>query len=151
MKTSDIISAFILEMLEEGGGNAELQRNELAQHFKVVPSQINYVITSRFTPEQGYIIESYRGGGGFIRIKRIQFGDNSSEIMHVINSIGKSLTLFNARLFLKNMEEYGCISNENHRILRTVISDTALAPVPAELRDETRASLLKNVLVTLKG
>ena len=59
MKASDIISGFIMELLEQSGGNVELQRNELAQHFNVVPSQINYVITSRFTPEHGYICLVY--------------------------------------------------------------------------------------------
>ena len=64
MRSSDIITAFIMEMLESEGGELELKRNELAQHFNVVPSQINYVISSRFTPEMGYLIESKRGGGG---------------------------------------------------------------------------------------
>ena len=72
MKSSDIISAFIKQLLEQSDGIVELQRNELAQHFNVVPSQISYVITSRFTPEHGYITESRRGGGGCIRIRREQ-------------------------------------------------------------------------------
>ena len=90
MRMSDIVAQYITQMLEETGGNAEIQRNELAQTLGCVPSQINYVLTSRFTPEQGYIVESRRGGGGYIRITRVHLDANSA-IMHVVNSIGKSL------------------------------------------------------------
>ena len=71
MKISDSVANYILELLETDHGSAEIQRNELANILGCVPSQINYVITSRFTPEQGYIVESRRGGGGYIRITRI--------------------------------------------------------------------------------
>ena len=105
MKQSDLISAFIKELLEAQNGDVELGRNELAQRFNVVPSQINYVITSRFTPEHGYIIESRRGGGGYIRIHRVEYSDKNARIMHIINSIGKTLSNMDAALFLKNMED----------------------------------------------
>ena len=65
MRMSDLVAQYILEMLEEQDGSAEIKRNELAGNLGCVPSQINYVITSRFTPEQGYIVESRRGGGGY--------------------------------------------------------------------------------------
>ena len=71
MKMSDVIADFIGEMLSNGGGVAELQRKSLADRFSCVPSQINYVIETRFTPENGYLVESQRGGGGFIRIIRL--------------------------------------------------------------------------------
>ena len=71
MKMSDVIADFIGEMLSDGGGVAELQRKSLADRFSCVPSQINYVIETRFTPEHGYLVESQRGGGGFIRIIRL--------------------------------------------------------------------------------
>ena len=151
MKASDIISGFIMELLEQSGGNVELQRNELAQHFNVVPSQINYVITSRFTPEHGYIIESRRGGGGYIRIKRVQYNDKSARIMHIINSIGKSVNQFDAFLFLKNMEDNGYITPENHKLIRAAVSDTTLSVVPTDLRDTLRAVIMKNMLLVLKG
>ena len=70
MRISDEITAYILHMLENADdGEAELRRNELAEELGCVPSQINYVLTSRFTPEQGYVVESRRGGGGYIRIR----------------------------------------------------------------------------------
>ena len=72
MRISDEITAYILHMLDQADdGGAELRRNELAEELGCVPSQINYVLTSRFTPEQGYVVESRRGGGGYIRIRRV--------------------------------------------------------------------------------
>lgn len=150
MKSSDLISAFIKQMLEQQGGNVELRRNELAQRFDVVPSQVSYVITSRFTPEHGYVTESHRGGGGYIRIRRVEYNDGNARIMHIVNSIGKSVNMFDAGLFLKNMEEYGYISPQAHIIIRTATSDNALASVPQENKDEVRAAILKNCLLSLK-
>ena len=89
MKISDSIEHFIREMFEEKN-SIELKRNELAQYFNCVPSQINYVISTRFTTERGYVVESRRGGGGHIRITRINLGRNE-QIMHIINSIGSAL------------------------------------------------------------
>ena len=76
MKMSDIIADFIGEMLSSGGGVAEVQRKSLADRFSCVPSQINYVIETRFTPEHGYLVESQRGGGGYIRTVRLMFLDS---------------------------------------------------------------------------
>ena len=70
MRISDSVAQYILDLLNQENGTAEIQRNELANYLGCVPSQINYVLTSRFTPEQGYIVESRRGGGGYIRITR---------------------------------------------------------------------------------
>ncbi len=151
MKQSDLISAFIKELLEAQNGDVELGRNELAQRFNVVPSQINYVITSRFTPEHGYIIESRRGGGGYIRIHRVEYSDKNARIMHIINSIGKTLSNMDAALFLKNMEDNEYISPQAHKIIRAAVSDNALSVVSPSERDEARASILKNILLVLKG
>ena len=88
MGTSDMIARFIQAELEEANGVLELQRSDLAQRFGCVPSQINYVMSTRFSPEHGYIVESRRGGGGYIRITRVQV-DRHTLLMHVINSVGK--------------------------------------------------------------
>ena len=90
MRISDSVANYILQMLNDENGIAEIQRNELANTLGCVPSQINYVITSRFTPEQGYIVESRRGGGGYIRIIRRSM-TKSDLIMHIVNSIGPKL------------------------------------------------------------
>ena len=84
---SDIIAGFIQQELDQAGGALELQRADLAQRFNCVPSQINYVMSTRFSPEHGYIVESRRGGGGYIRITRVQV-DRQTLLMHVINSTG---------------------------------------------------------------
>ena len=90
MNLSKEIANMIIEMLETDGTSAEIRRNDLAERVGCVPSQINYVISSRFTPERGYIVESQRGGGGYIRITRAQY-DLSTLKMHLINSIGESV------------------------------------------------------------
>lgn len=82
MGISDNVAEYILELLQKDNGTAEIQRNELAGIIGCVPSQINYVLTSRFTPEQGYIVESRRGGGGYIRITRMRVS-KSDMIMHL--------------------------------------------------------------------
>lgn len=94
--TSDMIARFIQAELEEANGVLELQRSDLAQRFGCVPSQINYVMSTRFSPEHGYIVESRRGGGGYIRITRVQV-DRHTLLMHVINSVGDTLDLASAR------------------------------------------------------
>lgn len=90
MGISDLIAGFIQDALDEANGVLELQRSDLAQRFGCVPSQINYVMSTRFSPEHGYIVESRRGGGGYIRIRRVQM-DRQTLLMHVINSIGGEL------------------------------------------------------------
>ena len=87
MKMSDVIADFIGEMLSNGGGVAELQRKSLADRFSCVPSQINYVIETRFTPENGYLVESQRGGGGFIRIIRL-LDDRQRTLLEAARGIG---------------------------------------------------------------
>ena len=102
MGTSDMIARFIQAELEEANGVLELQRSDLAQRFGCVPSQINYVMSTRFSPEHGYIVESRRGGGGYIRITRVQV-DRHTLLMHVINSVGDTLGLASARAILSNL------------------------------------------------
>ncbi len=147
MKASDIISDFIMKMLDEADGDLELKRNELAQQFNVVPSQINYVITSRFSPEHGFRIESHRGGGGYIRITRIN-SEKALNIMHVINSIGDSISMFDALIFLQNLRGYGYITERDCDLVTSAISDNVLA-VSKPLRDVLRASILKSMLIEI--
>ena len=101
MSLSSQITGMILEMLGNGG-TVEIQRNELAQTVGCVPSQINYVIASRFTPEQGYIVESRRGGGGYIRIRRAAMEPNQ-KVMHAVNAVGGRLDERTARAHLAEL------------------------------------------------
>ena len=103
MRLSDLISQTILDMLAESeSGETEIKRNEFANMVGCVPSQINYVLSSRFTPENGYIVESRRGGGGYIKITRINL-DRSSAIMHIVNTIGNEISVNAARIILENL------------------------------------------------
>ena len=102
MRLSDLITKEIIRMLNESEVNtAEIQRNEFANLFGCAPSQINYVLSSRFTPEHGYIIESRRGGGGYIRIKRVMM-KNTTALMHIINSIGAQIDALTTRIVIEN-------------------------------------------------
>ncbi len=148
MRMSDIVAQCILEMLDESDGNAEIQRNELASSLGCVPSQINYVITSRFTPEQGYIVESRRGGGGYIRITRITTSPEDA-IMHIVNSIGRKLDKVTAEIMINNMYQRSIISKENARLLSAAMSERSYLDVPQQYRDYIRASIFKNMLLQL--
>ena len=147
MRMSDVVANYILHMLDEMNGIAEIQRNELAGSLGCVPSQINYVITSRFTPEQGYLVESRRGGGGYIRITRLQM-DKSPALMHVINAVGNELDSATAVAMVKNLQQRGMLSQEIARLMVTALSDKSYRGVPPQARDGLRASLFKNMLLT---
>ncbi|MGN0479186.1 MAG: CtsR family transcriptional regulator [Hominenteromicrobium sp.] len=148
MRISDSVANYILQMLNEENGIAEIQRNELANALGCVPSQINYVITSRFTPEQGYIVESRRGGGGYIRIIRRSM-TKSDMIMHLVNSVGQSLDAASMRAILRNLVETGVTTESDARLMAAALADSSLAPAPKECRDALRASLFKNMLLVL--
>ena len=146
MRISDSVANYILELLNQAGGIAEIQRNELASFLGCVPSQINYVLTSRFTPEQGYLVESRRGGGGYIRITRLQLS-TADMIMHIVNGVGESLDSATARAMLGNMVERGVLDRTSAELIGAAVSEKSLAAVPRELRDAVRAMIYKNMLL----
>lgn len=150
MRLSDEITAYILHMMEAADdGEAELQRNELAEELGCVPSQINYVLTSRFTPEQGYVVESRRGGGGYIRIRRVKLSRESSPLMHTVNAIGDTLDSSTARVILENLAYQEMVPIEVARIMAAALSNRAYRDVPVEKRDRLRACLMKQMLTVL--
>lgn len=149
MRLSDIITNEIMRMLNESEVNtAEIQRNEFAALMGCAPSQINYVLSSRFTPEHGYIIESRRGGGGYIRIKRITL-KHTSAIMHIINSIGDRIDALSTRIVIENCLQTELIDSKQAGLMYAAVSNTALLAVPPALRDSLRAALLKQMLLSL--
>ena len=105
MRLSDLIEQYIKDLMAENGDSTEFGRNELAQYFNCVPSQINYVISTRFSPERGYYVESRRGGGGNIKIKRIDI-TKDRYIMHVVNSINNVITQQEADIIINNLLDY---------------------------------------------
>ncbi len=145
---SDVIEEMLTELLDEGGGIAEIQRNILASRLKCVPSQINYVIQTRFTPERGYSIESRRGGGGGVRITRVvPNGENT--LMHVINSVGSELDYQTARVFAQNLVDYECLTLREAKLILGALRDSAI-PVQGEARNRLRANIFKNMLLSLQ-
>ena len=148
MRMSDLVAQYIKDRLEQQDGEAEIKRNELATTLGCVPSQINYVITSRFTPEQGYIVESRRGGGGYIRITRINT-TRSGAIMHIINAVGSTLNKATAEVMLENMLGSGVLSQETAKLMAAALSERTYLSVPQQYRDSLRASVFKNMLLTL--
>lgn len=147
MGMSDLIASFLQESLEAAeNGVLEIQRNDLAQRFNCVPSQINYVMSTRFSPERGYIVESRRGGNGYIRITRVRV-DRQTLLMHVINSLGNQVDLPSVRAILSNLVQSGALAEEIARVLLAAVSDKALGSVPREYRDMIRADIMKQVLI----
>lgn len=147
MGISDLIASFLQEGLDEAeDGVLEVQRSDLAQRFNCVPSQINYVMSTRFSPERGYIVESRRGGNGYIRITRVRV-DRQTLMMHVINSLGDSVDLPSARAILSNLVTSGALEENLGRTILTSVGDKALAAVPRQTRDQVRADILKQVLI----
>ena len=141
MGMSDIIANFINDILNETeDGEAIIQRNDLATRFNCVPSQINYVISTRFTPDYGYYVESQRGGGGYIKITKVKI-TKSDYLMHIITSIGDKVTQKEAEIFVKNILETDIISMREAKLILSATNDKA---INTDNRDELRANILKS-------
>lgn len=147
MRISDIIEDFIKDLFDDNNEYIEIQRNELAEKFNCVPSQINYVISTRFRPSQGYYVESKRGGGGHIRIKKINI-TKSNYLMHIITSMGDTITSNEVDIFISNFLSYNIINKTEAKLLKVATSDNVLI-VPQEYKDKLRASIFKNMILNL--
>ncbi len=139
---ADLIEAYILSLVEEGGGVVEIQRAFLADRFRCVPSQITYVLASRFQPERGYIVESKRGGGGYIRVVKIELEDGLAD---VIRSIGISLSQDEAYGYLLRLLDDGIIDARTFKMMQAAVSRDTLA-IDLPVRDLLRARVFKALL-----
>ncbi len=148
-RLSDIIETFIKEMMNDMDGSIEIQRNELANRFNCVPSQINYVISTRFSNDKGYYVESRRGGGGYISIKRLNTGSVGEYLMHIITSLGDKLSQHTCEVFIQNFLDYDIVNEQEARLMKAATSDKALMDIAYDIRDEIRAAILKNMLMSL--
>ncbi len=146
---SDIIEKYLKNILQSSPeGAIEIQRNDLADRFQCVPSQINYVISTRFTLEKGFVVESKRGGGGYIRIQKIELPGHQQMQGHVLQAIGEQIDQTTAEGLIYQLEDGRYISYREAAILRAAVSrDILLLQLP--LRDEIRAKLLKAMLISL--
>lgn len=147
MRVSDVIEQFIKDLLKEEQDFIEIQRNELAEYFNCVPSQINYVIQTRFKPSQGYYVESKRGGGGHIRIKKVNI-TKSNYLMHIVTNMEDNLTNQEVDIFISNFLSYDIISKTEAKLLKVATSDNVLI-IPNEYKDILRANIFKNMLLNL--
>ncbi len=148
MLISDTIAAFIDEMLSDCGGTLEIKRNDLAKRLGCVPSQINYVVASRFTPERGYLIESRRGGGGYIRIVRKTLDENDL-LLQIFESIGDSLSEQSLASLLETLYAADLITAREKRYAGACMSQTAYSALPREIQGAVRAGSFRNMLLAL--
>lgn len=150
MRLSDSIEQFIKELLNEESTEVELKRNELAEYFGCAPSQINYVLATRFSPDHGYLTESRRGGGGYIRIVRVvQAG--SQRLMYLVNDrIGDSLEEEECLRLISQLKEQRIVTADEAALMASAISTRALSvPVPDSLKNAMRAKMMKSMLMTI--
>lgn len=150
MRLSDSIERFIKEMLEQEETEVELKRNELAEYFGCAPSQINYVLATRFSPDHGYMTESRRGGGGYIRIVRIA-RSGEQDLLYLINErIGEALTEAEAARLLLRLKEQRVITDAEAEIMMSAVRAQAISlPLPENLKDALRARIMKSMLLTV--
>lgn len=148
-RLSDIIEEFLKSLINKEQGAVEIQRNELANMFNCVPSQINYVISTRFTTDKGYYVESRRGGGGYISIKRINVESAGDYLMHIISSVGDKISQHTCEIFIKNFVDYDIIEEREAKLMKAATSDKVMTDVPLDKRDSVRATILKNMLMSL--
>ncbi|RJX36709.1 CtsR family transcriptional regulator [Paenibacillus pinisoli] len=146
---SDLIEQYLKHMLDDSEESAvEIQRNELADKFSCVPSQINYVISTRFTLEKGYMVESKRGGGGYIRIQRVDLPALKMIQYHIERTVGDSVDQSAAEGLIYQLQEAGLITKREANLLGAAIHrDTIALMLP--MRDEMRARLLRSMLISL--
>lgn len=148
-RLSDEIEIFIKGLLNDSEGIAEIQRNELASFFNCVPSQINYVISTRFSNCNGYYVESRRGGGGSIRITRVEINSKQAYLMHIVNSMGSQISQNVAHIFINNFKDYDMVTTMEDRVLKAATSDKSLIDLPIHLRDQVRSRIMKNIILSM--
>lgn len=148
-RLSDVIELFIKDMLNSSEkSQLQIGRNELATYFSCAPSQINYVLTTRFTADKGYYIESKRGGGGYIIIKRVEFSQDKSFSDVINGKIGNSITYNSAIQLIDGLVESELITNREGSILKVVTNDRTLSS-SIENKNKLRADILKSVIMVI--
>lgn len=145
---SDIIEAYLKKVLGQDE-QVEIRRSEMADRFNCVPSQINYVINTRFTVQQGYLVESKRGGGGYIRIIKVKLLDEAEMLDMMIDIIGKKISQKNAYSIIERLFESEMLTKREANIMLAVMEKSLLNSSGAD-ENELRARLLIAFLNNLK-
>lgn len=142
---ADHIEAYIKKMLQKSQTHSiELSRAQLAHDFACVPSQINYVLATRFTLERGYVIESRRGGGGYIRVVHVQVDDSYAHAVNLLKNIGPKLAETQMQNVLAHLKDHGIICAKECRLLRGIVQQEV--STVSEGKDVLRASLMRSLL-----
>lgn len=146
---SDMIERYLKELLEGNPDKlVEVQRSELATRFNCVPSQINYVLTTRFSTGHGYVVESRRGGGGYIRILKIPMHRRGDLIANISNIIGEEIPCSHAEGIIRRLREEGFISEREARVMKAAMGRDVLRP-GSPWQDRLRAEILKSMVATV--
>lgn len=146
-KLSNSIEEFLNELIFESGGVVEIQRSKISDQFNCAPSQINYVLTTRFTPFKGYYVESRRGGGGYIRIVKVKLEDDEDILERFLDFIGDSITKNNSDDLIEELVRLNKLTEREMELMKVSLSDRSLSQ--CENRNELRADLLKNMLLVI--
>ena len=150
MRLSDTIEAFIKEMMGEEQQEVEIKRNELAEFFNCAPSQINYVLATRFTPDHGYVTSSQRGGGGYIRIVQVR-RSAQDHLSYLLNErIGNDIDAQSAQILCRQLAESGVISLTDAQLMAAAVSPGAFSvPMPEQVKNALRAKILRAMLLSI--
>lgn len=149
MNLVDMIERYIKEEVEKCENDIlEVRRSDLAELFSCVPSQINYVISTRFAPEMGFYVETRRGGGGYIRIKKVAAYQDDI-IADIFDKIGNKMSQSVVDIYLKALLDYNVIDKNIAVVIKVATSDKALSNLNYEDRDITRANIFKNVILNV--
>lgn len=147
--TTALIEQHLKQLLQRStDGKIELQRSELAERFSCVPSQINYVISTRFTPVHGYIVESKRGGGGYVRIQQLVLSADDACFVRVMHQIGEAIDQQTGEAIVQRLVEAQWLHDTLAGVFQAAIHRDAL-PLPLPLRDHVRARLLKAMITAV--
>lgn len=147
-KLSNSIEEFLNLLLEEADGNLEIQRSKISDKFNCAPSQINYVLTTRFTPYKGYYVESRRGGGGYIRIVRVEIKNKSRMEKIFKEEIGDSLTKGKADQIIDELVHLEYLTQREGELIKVLVNDRSLNKAN-ENKNELRADILKNIMLVI--
>ena len=145
---SDIIEEYLKNVLL-AQETVEIRRSEIADRFNCVPSQINYVINTRFTVQQGYVVESKRGGGGYIRIMKVNLVDDMDILDALLEAVPEELSIKQANHILQNLYDNELLSKREAQLLNIAMSKESLTEAE-QCSDQLRSNMMKNILTSLK-
>lgn len=146
---SDMIEDYLKGIFGQSA-QIEIRRAALAEHFDVVPSQINYVIKTRFTPQRGYLVQSKRGGGGYIRIERASRLANVDLVEMMMSAIGESISEHDAETVIRTLAREKIITRREAALMTTMVAKTTLVTSPARAEQGLRARVLRALLNRLR-